>query len=158
MLRNQVEQLLPNAAEDIEQSRGVLLPTAGPESAQGAWSGHATSADSVRALATQAVATGLAPDVQKQEAVHVQSISPGMSEAHDNVLFEGGWSELCNSGQDSQETIQKFQAQMENGLHSMQLELQKFKTDVLMQLQALQVANAGTSGTGAKSQKGSSRS
>ena len=152
MLRSPLEQQLLNAA-DIQQSRQGLLPTTGAESARGA--------SSARALTLVEVVTASAtPDIQKPETVHVQSVPPGSSDAHDNVLFEEpqAWSEQCNSGQDSQETIQRFLTQMEDGLQSMQLELQKFKADVLAQLLALQLATAGKSGIRAKSQRGMTHS
>ena len=160
VLRSPLEQQLLNAA-DLEQSRQGLLPTKGPgaESAHGAWSDHATSAESARAM-VEVVTASTTPDIQKLKAVHIQSVPPGSSDARDNVLFEEpqAWSEQCNNGQDSQETIQRFQMQMEDGLQSMQLELQKFKADVLAQLHALQLANAGKSGARAKSQKANTQS
>lgn len=156
MLRSPVEQQLLSSVEDSELKGGSLLATVGPESAQGAWSGHAASADldSARALATKEAAL----DIQKHEAVQNHRLSLGISDTHNNILFERGWGEQCNSGQDSQEIIQNLQMQTEGGLQSMQLELQKFKGDVLIQLHALQLANAGKPGTRARSQKGSTRS
>ena len=153
------KQQLPNAAADLKQSSFRLLSTVGPESTHVAWSDHAELADSARAFGTaEGAPTALTlPEIQK-EASHVISVAPELSDAHDNVLFEeGGWSEQGN-GDDSNKTIHDFQRQIENGLQSMQLELQKFKSDVLTQLNAVQTANAGKHGTRARSRKGSTQS
>lgn len=101
------------------------------------------------------VATASAtPDSQKHRSV---ALSSGLSDSHDNVLFEGAWSEQGNREQDSQEANHEFQRQLENGLQSMQLELQRFKADVLTQLHAVQLANAGKPGTRARPPKGNIR-
>ena len=146
-----VEQHVPHAVEDTEQTNWGLLPAIGPESAH---------AKSERAWAIEAMAPASAtPDIQKHASVHTQSVvlSSGLSDSHDNVLFEGPWSEQGASGQDSHEANREFQRQLESGLQSMQLEMQRFKADILTQLHALQLANAGKPGARARPPKGNIR-
>lgn len=144
VLLSPVEQHLLHAAEDSEQTSWGLVPALGPESA------HAKLANSERAIEEVSTASAT-PDIQQHGSVHVQSValSSRLSDSHDNILFEEPW-----SGQDSQEANHGFQRQLENGLQCMQLELQRFKADVLTQLHALQQVNAGKPGARGRPPKG----
>lgn len=154
---------LPRQTIDTELSSWGLLSTTGLESGHVSWLDDARrrSADSMSAQGTtNTVPTALTPPrIAEHEAVQyqVRSGSPGSSDTHDNVLFEGAWNEGTHDGNNSQEVIPDFQKQMESSLQSMQLELQRFKADVLKQLSSLQTADASRHGTRARSKKGSTR-
>ena len=165
VLHSPTELQLPkaNRSTDTEQPSWGLLAATGPQSDHVSWFDDArpSSADSVSAPGTAGkVATALTPpDIADHEIMqyHSRSASPGLSDTHNNVLFESAWSEGDHHGDTSQEILNEFQRQMERGLQSMQLELQRFRTDVVTQLNSLQTANAGRHGTRARSQKGGTR-
>lgn len=164
VLQRPKELQLPEQISGTENTSWGLLLATGPESDHVSWLDDARprSADS----ASAAKAAGKVPiaipaaGTAEHEVVQykAQSGSPGLSDTHDNVLFEGAWSEGDhNRDTTSQESINEFQRQMEIGLQSMQLELQRFKADIVTQLNSLQTANAGRNGTKAKFRKGSTR-
>lgn len=163
VLHSPRELQLPAQITGTEKPSWGLLSANGPESDHVSWSDDARprSADSVSAgKAPEKVSTAVTPPgIAEHEVVqyNAQSESPGLSDTHDNVLFEGAWSEGDPKRDTSQEIFNEFQTQMEIGLQSMQLELQRFKADIVTQLNGLQTANAGRNGTRARSQRTSAR-